>query len=122
MAARKTTRKDSALLIVEDDPGLQKQLRWSFEDYGVAVAGDRDSALAQLTKKRPQVVLLDLGLPPDPDGPSAGLALLQAILQTAPATKVIMMSGQTDRDYALKAIALGAYDFYQSRSRSTRSS
>ena len=113
MAARQTAKKDGALLIVEDDPGLQKQLRWSFEDYEVAVAGDQDSALAQLAKTRPQVVLLDLGLPPDPDGPSAGLALLQAILQTAPATKVIMMSGQTDRAYALKAIALGAYDFYQ---------
>jgi two-component system NtrC family response regulator len=113
MAVRKTANKDGALLIVEDDPGLQKQLRWSFEDYEVAVAGDQDSALAQLAKTRPQVVLLDLGLPPDPDGPSAGLALLQAILQTAPATKVIMMSGQTDRAYALKAIALGAYDFYQ---------
>ena len=113
MAASKTAKKDGALLIVEDDLGLQKQLRWSFEDYEVAVAGDQDSALAQLAKTRPQVVLLDLGLPPDPDGPSAGLAILQAILQTAPATKVIMMSGQTDRTYALKAIALGAYDFYQ---------
>ena len=113
MAARQTAKKDGALLIVEDDLGLQKQLRWSFEDYEVAVAGDQDSALAQLAKTRPQVVLLDLGLPPDPDGPSAGLAILQAILQTAPATKVIMMSGQTDRIYALKAIALGAYDFYQ---------
>jgi len=109
MAARQKANKDGALLIVEDDLGLQKQLRWSFEDYEVAVAGDQDSALAQLAKTRPQVVLLDLGLPPDPDGPSAGLA----ILQTAPATKVIMMSGQTDRAYALKAIALGAYDFYQ---------
>lgn len=113
MAARKTAKKDGALLIVEDDLGLQKQLRWSFEDYEVAVAGDQDSALAQLAKTRPQVVLLDLGLPPDPDGPTAGLALLQAILQTAPATKVIMMSGQTDWAYALKSIALGAYDFYQ---------
>ena len=112
MATRKTAKKNGALLIVEDDPGLRKQLRWSFEDYEVAVAGDQDSALAQLAKTRPQVVLLDLGLPPDPDGPSAGLAILQAILQTAPATKVVIMSGQTDRAYALKAIALGAYDFY----------
>ena len=113
MAARKTEKKDGSLLIVEDDSGLQKQLRWSFEDYDVAVADDQSSALAQLAKARPQVVLLDLGLPPDPDGPSAGLAILQAILQAAPTTKVIMMSGQTDRAYALKAIALGAYDFYQ---------
>jgi len=113
MAARKPSKPEGALLIVEDDSGLQKQLRWSFEDYTVAVANDQDSALAQLAKIQPQVVLLDLGLPPDPDGPSAGLAVLQAVLQAAPATKVIMMSGQTDRAYALKAIALGAYDFYQ---------
>ncbi len=113
MAARKTAKKDGALLIVEDDSGLQKQLRWSFEDYDVAVAGDQDSALAQLAKTRPQVVLLDLGLPPDPDGPSAGMAVLETLLRAAPATKVIVMSGQTDRAYALKAIALGAYDFYQ---------
>ncbi len=111
--ARKTAKNNGALLIVEDDPGLRKQLRWSFEDYEVAVAGDQESALVQLTRKRPQVVLLDLGLPPDPDGPSAGLAILQSILQVAPATKVIIMSGQSDRAYALKAIALGAYDFYQ---------
>ena len=113
MAARKTAKKDGSLLIVEDDAGLQKQLRWSFEDYDVAVAEDQASTLAQLAKARPPVVLLDLGLPPDPDGPSAGLAILQAVLQAAPGTKVIMMSGQTDRAYALKAIALGAYDFYQ---------
>jgi len=113
MAARKPAHQAGSLLIVEDDAGLQKQLRWSFEDYDVAVANDQESALAQLAKTNPQVVLLDLGLPPDPDGPSAGLAILQAILQAAPTTKVIMMSGQTDRAYALKAIALGAYDFYQ---------
>ena len=102
-----------ALLIVEDDPGLQKQLRWSFEDYQVAVAGAEKEALAARQRLRPQVVLLDLGLPPDPDGPSAGLAILQALLAADPSLKVIMMSGQTDRAYALKAIALGAYDFYQ---------
>jgi two-component system NtrC family response regulator len=113
MATKKDLETEGTLLIVEDDSGLQKQLRWSFEDYEVAVAGDQGAALAELAKVRPQVVMLDLGLPPDPDGPSAGLAILQAILQAAPTTKVIMMSGQTDRAYALKAIALGAYDFYQ---------
>src|SRR3546814_20538177 len=107
MASRKPVKQKGSLLIVEDDSGLQKQLRWSFEDYEVAVADDQESALAQLAKTRPQVVLLDLGLPPDPDGPSAGMAILQAILQAAPTTKGIMMSGQTDRAYAIKAIERG---------------
>ena len=112
-ADKATEKTADGLMIVEDDPGLQKQLRWAFEDYRVAVAGDQESALKALAKDKPQVVLLDLGLPPDPDGPSVGLAILQAILSAAPEVKVIMMSGQTDRAYALKAIALGAYDFYQ---------
>jgi two-component system NtrC family response regulator len=113
MATNKSAKKAGTILIVEDDTGLQKQLRWSFEDYEVALANDQKSALDQLAKINPQVVLLDLGLPPDPDGPSAGLTVLQEVLKEAPTAKVIIMSGQTDRAYALKAIALGAYDFYQ---------
>ncbi|MEJ7806281.1 MAG: AAA family ATPase, partial [Telluria sp.] len=62
------------LLIVEDDKGLQKQLRWSFDAYDVIVADDRDSALAQLRRHNPAVVTMDLGLPPDPDGATEGLA------------------------------------------------
>ncbi|HEU4775748.1 MAG TPA: sigma 54-interacting transcriptional regulator, partial [Telluria sp.] len=101
------------LLIVEDDKGLQKQLRWSFDAYEVVVAGDRDSALAQVRRHQPAVVTLDLGLPPDPDGASEGLATLQQILNDAPGTKVIVLSGNRDRAHALKAVAMGAYDFHQ---------
>jgi two-component system NtrC family response regulator len=101
------------LLIVEDDKGLQKQLRWSFDAYEVVVADDRESALAQVRRHGPAVVTLDLGLPPDPDGASEGLATLQQILADAPGTKVIILSGNQDRAHALKAIAMGAYDFHQ---------
>ncbi|MFQ5773778.1 MAG: PEP-CTERM-box response regulator transcription factor [Kiloniellaceae bacterium] len=101
------------LLIVEDDSGLQRQLRWAFESYEVFAAGDRESALEITTRERPPVVVLDLGLPPDPDGPSEGLATLEEILAVTPESKVIMMTGQSDRAFAVQAVAKGAYDFYQ---------
>ncbi len=101
------------LLVVEDDPGLQKQLRWSFDDLEVVIAGDREGALAALRRHEPPVVTLDLGLPPDPDGAAEGLATLQDILALAPATKVIVVSGNQDRANAVKAVGMGAYDFYQ---------
>ena len=99
------------LLVVEDDPGLQKQLRWSLSGYDVIVAGDRDAALTQVHRHRPGVVTLDLGLPPDADGASEGLATLREILVAAPDTKVVILSGNQDRANALKAVAAGAYDF-----------
>ena len=101
------------LLIVEDDPGLQKQMRWSFDAYQTRVAGDRESALVQLRRDEPAVVTLDLGLPPDPDGASEGLATLEDILELVPDTKVIVVTGNQDRANAVKAVAMGAYDFYQ---------
>lgn len=101
------------LLIVEDDKGLQKQLRWSFDAYEVVVADDRDSALSQVRRHQPAVVTMDLGLPPDPDGASEGLATLKQILADAPGTKVIVLSGNQERANALKAVAMGAYDFHQ---------
>jgi len=100
------------LLIVEDDPGLQKQLRWCFDDIEVLQATNRAEALAQLRRHEPLVVLQDLGLPPDPEGVSEGLATLQEILKLAPRTKVIVVTGNADRDNAVRAISLGAYDFY----------
>jgi two-component system NtrC family response regulator len=101
------------LLIVEDDEGLQRQLRWAYDDYDVLVASDRDSAINMLRAEEPPVVTLDLGLPPDPDGVSEGFATLETILSLKPDTKVIVASGHGARDSALRAIASGAYDFYQ---------
>ncbi len=101
------------LLVVEDDPGLQKQIRWSLEDYDVQLAADRESALNQIRRFEPAVVLLDLGLPPFPDSAEEGLASLQQIIMLAPATKIIVVTGNQDRANAVKAINQGAYDFYQ---------
>src|SRR5688500_3759151 len=101
------------LLIVEDDPGLQAQLKWAYDDFDIVVAGDRASALTALRAEEPAVVTLDLGLPPDPDGTSEGFAVLDAIMALKPDTKVVVASGHGARESALTAIAKGAYDFYQ---------
>ena len=101
------------LLIVDDDKGIQKQLKWSFSDYEVVLASDRESAIAAVRRHEPKVVTLDLGLPPDEANASEGLAALEEILAIAPRTKVIVITGNEDRTNALKAISLGAYDFYQ---------
>jgi two-component system, NtrC family, response regulator len=99
------------ILVVEDDPGLQKQFKWSLEDYEVHVAGDRAGALELLQRVRPSVVTLDLGLPPDPANASEGLQTLSDILRLAPATKVIVITGNDDREVAVRAVGQGAYDF-----------
>lgn len=101
------------LLIVEDDPGLQAQLKWAWPDFEVIIAGDRASAIAALRSEEPVVVTLDLGLPPDPDGTSEGFAVLDTIMALKPDAKVIVASGHGARESALQAIAKGAYDFYQ---------
>jgi two-component system NtrC family response regulator len=101
------------LLIVEDDEGLQAQLKWAYDDFEVIIAGDRASAIAALRAEEPAVVTLDLGLPPDPDGISEGLAVLDEIVALKPDTKVIVASGHGARESALVAIERGAYDFYQ---------
>ncbi len=102
------------LLIVEDDPGLQSQMRWCFSsDLEVDVAADRASALARLRRNEPQVVTLDLGLPPDPGGATEGFALLDDILRLSPMVKVIVVTGREDKENAVRAIGMGASDFYQ---------
>ncbi len=101
------------LLIVDDDEGLRRQLVWTFDDYEVLTAHDQESAMAALTSANPPVVSLDLGLPPCPDDASVGLATLECIKQAAPFAKVIVVTGSGDRQHAVKAIGLGAYDFYQ---------
>ena len=101
------------LLIVEDDLGLQRQLRWAYDGYDVLVAADRAEAIALLRAEEPDVVTLDLGLPPDGDGVTEGFAALAEILSLKPDTKVIVASGHGARESALQAIADGAWDFYQ---------
>ncbi|WP_188072762.1 PEP-CTERM-box response regulator transcription factor [Sphingobium jiangsuense] len=101
------------LLVVEDDPGLQRQLRWAYDDYEVLCASTRAEAIDLLRAEEPGVVTLDLGLPPDPDGVSEGFAALEEILSLKPDTKIIVASGHGARESALRAIAGGAWDFYQ---------
>ncbi|HVF36854.1 MAG TPA: PEP-CTERM-box response regulator transcription factor [Sphingomicrobium sp.] len=101
------------LLVVEDDEGLQRQLKWAYEGYRVVSATDRAQAVDMVRLHEPVVVTLDLGLPPDPDGTSEGFATLTEILALKPDAKVIVASGHGARESALKAIALGAYDFYR---------
>ncbi len=101
------------LLIVEDDPGIQKQLKWGIEGYQTVIASNREEAITAIRRFMPQVVTLDLGLPPDPTNASEGLATLKQIMHLAPKTKVIVVTGNDDRDNAIDAVAMGAYDFYQ---------
>ena len=109
----RVSERANNLLVVEDDPGLQSQLRWGFEGLEVSVAADRASALEEVKRCAPAVVTLDLGLPPDPGGVSEGFATLQEILAAAPDTKVIVVTGHNDRANAVRAIGLGAYDFFE---------
>ncbi len=107
------TDKRKSLLIVEDDAPLRKQLRWMFSSYDCVEADRRESAMAQLRRHEPPVVTVDLGLPPHPNDPTEGLALIEEIITAAPHTKIVVLSGQGDRENALKAVAAGAYDFHE---------
>src|ERR1022692_1073958 len=101
------------LLIVEDDTGLASQLRWHFDQYNVVIAEDRPSAIAAVRQYEPAVVLQDLGLPPDEEGVEEGFKCVQEIMRLAPSTKIIVITGNHDYENAVRAVALGAYDFYQ---------
>ena len=107
-----TSEKLPTLLIVEDDLALQKQIKWSLDRFETVTADDRESALVQLRRHVPAVVTMDLGLPPDADAVSEGFRLLEQILAFDPDTKVIVLTGQNDQTNALRAIGLGAYDFF----------
>jgi len=99
------------LLIVEDDLALQKQIKWSLDSFESVTAADRESALLQQRRHQPAVVTMDLGLPPDPDSVSEGFKLLEQMLAYDPGVKVIVLTGQNDQANALRAVAIGAYDF-----------
>ena len=101
------------LLVVEDDEGLRRQYKWVFPEMRLNLAGSREEAIAVIRRQPISVAIVDLGLPPQPDEATEGLATLAAIRELSPATKVIIATGQTDRKYALRAIELGAYDFYE---------
>ncbi|MDT0593484.1 PEP-CTERM-box response regulator transcription factor [Glaciecola petra] len=105
--------KKGKVLVVDDDMGIQKQLKWALTDFELFFAADRPSAITQLRRNEPSVVTLDLGLPPDPANASEGILALQEILSLAPHTKVIVVTGNNDKEIALEAVKLGAYDFYQ---------
>ena len=107
-----TTDRMRSLLIVEDDIALQKQIKWSLDQFDSVTANDRESALVQIRRHSPAVVTMDLGLPPDADSVSEGFKLLEQILAVDSDTKVIVLTGQNDQANALRAIALGAYDFF----------
>src|SRR5580704_14807070 len=107
------TDKKVSLLILEDEEGLRRQYRWAFPEYDLLLAGNRVEAIAAFRQATPPVAILDLGLPPDPDGASEGLAALAAMREIAPDSKLIVGTGNELRDHALRAIELGAYDFYQ---------
>jgi two-component system, NtrC family, response regulator len=99
------------LLIVEDDEGLCSQYRWAFPGCDLVITHARPQALAAAQKERPSVAIIDLGLPPDPDGVSEGFATLEALVRLVPEMKVIVATSHGDRMHALRAIGSGAYDF-----------
>lgn len=106
-----TSEKTRSLLIVEDDLSLQKQIKWSLDRFESVTAHDRESALQQLRKSAPAVLTMDLGLPPDADSVSEGFRLLEQVMAFDPDIKVIVLTGQNDQANALRAVAMGAYDF-----------
>lgn len=106
------TTPSSPLLIVEDDLALQKQIKWSLDRFDCVTASDRESALVAFRRHQPAVVTMDLGLPPDPDSTSEGFKLLEQLLNADPNVKVIVLTGQNDQANALRAVGMGAYDFF----------
>jgi len=101
------------VLVLEDDEGLRSQYGWLLSDYRVLEAGDRKTAREIALRERPGIAIVDLGLPPDPDGASEGLAAVADLLEVAPETKIIVVTGNESREHASRAIASGAYDFFQ---------
>jgi two-component system, NtrC family, response regulator len=102
----------SRLLIVDDDEDICAQLKWALRgEYEIAIAGDGAGAVEEFKQSRPFVALVDLGLPPNPADPSAGLALISELLALDRLVKVIVITGQAEKSVALKAVGSGAYDF-----------
>src|SRR5688572_18892333 len=107
------TNTKPAILVVDDDEGMRTQYRWLLSDHHVSTAADREAAVRTFERERPAVAIVDLGLPPDPDGASEGLAAVSQLLSLSPETKIIVVTGNEDRQHAVEAIGLGAYDFFR---------
>ncbi|WP_290703262.1 PEP-CTERM-box response regulator transcription factor [Amphritea sp.] len=100
------------ILIVEDDQGLQSQLCWHFDQYEIIAVDNRSAAVAAIKQYKPSIVLQDLGLPPEPDGVTEGMLCIEEILNIDPNCKILVMTGRSEQENALKAISLGAHDFF----------
>ena len=101
------------LLVVDDDESIRTQLKYALrDDFDLSLAGSRAEAVKHFAEARPELVTLDLGLPPDPDGADEGLKTLEEILRQAPTTKVVVLTGNSDRQNAIRAIQLGAFDYH----------
>ncbi len=108
-----TEQKIGRVLIVDDEDGIRSQLRWGLGDrFEVCVAATPEEARQAVQKERFEAVTLDLGLPPDPSGPTEGLRLLEEFLVHDQAMKVVVLTGNGDHENAVRAVQLGAYDYY----------
>ena len=108
-----SAEKQRPLLIVEDDPALQKQLRWAFDQYETLTAGDRENAVALIRRHQPPVVTMDLGLPPDADSVSEGFKLLEDTLSIAPETKVIVVEKKIHYFLVIRFLGLRYFPPFQ---------
>jgi len=105
--------KKQKLLIIDDDEDLRTQMKWALTgDYDIYLAEDRPSAIALINKEQPPVITLDLGLPPNPAGVEEGFAVLDHILDEYGHTKVIIITGRSEKEHALRAVGKGAYDYF----------
>jgi two-component system NtrC family response regulator len=103
----------ATILVLDDDEGIRTQYRWLLSQHKILTAGDRAQAVELVERDRPAIAIVDLGLPPDPDGATEGLATVEQLVKIAPETKIIVVTGNENREYAVKAIACGAYDFFR---------
>jgi two-component system NtrC family response regulator len=101
------------VLVLEDDEGMRSQYTWLLSDYRILQAGNRADAKTIVEAEHPAIAIVDLGLPPDADGATEGLAAVSEILEMAAETKIIVVTGNEHAENAHKAVASGAYDFFQ---------
>jgi two-component system NtrC family response regulator len=102
-----------SILVLEDDEGMRLQYNWLLSDYRILPAGDRAEAKSIIQSEHPAIAIVDLGLPPDADGATEGLAAVSEILEMAAETKIIVVTGNEHAENAHKAVSSGAYDFFQ---------